>query len=211
MATKKIEKRHGAVEKAERTLGRMWKVTIFRGVVGIAFGTALLVWPSIGLTTLLVLFGGFSLASGLALLVEALAAGTEKHERVLLALEGLLGVAVGVVVFVWPNLSALGLLYAIGIFAIAIGLFEIVLAIELPLSGKRSLLVELYGLLSIAFGVVMFARPGAGAVTLLALIAVFALVTGIMQIAFGVELRRFAHETTDRMHPRPTAKPAAQG
>jgi uncharacterized membrane protein HdeD (DUF308 family) len=199
------------VEKAERLLGRIWKVTIFRGVVGIAFGAALLAWPHIGLTTLLVLFAAFSLVWGVALVVEAIAAEFQTRERVLLAIEGLLGVAVGVVVVVWPNLSALGLLYAIGAFAVAIGLFELVLAFELPLTGKRSLLLGLNGLLSIAFGVVMFARPGAGAIALLALIAAFALVTGVMQIVLGVELRRVAHEVTERLHPKPTPKPAAQG
>jgi uncharacterized membrane protein HdeD (DUF308 family) len=199
------------VEKAERLLGRMWKVTIFRGVVGVAFGVVLLAWPGIGLTTLLVLFGAFSLVWGLALAVEAIAAELETRKRVLLAFEGLLGVAVGVVVVLWPNLSALGLLYAIGAFAIAIGVFEIVLAFELPLTGKRSLLLGLNGLLSIAFGVIMFARPGAGAVALLALIAAFALITGVMQIVLGVELRRVAHEVTERLHPKPTAKPAVQG
>jgi uncharacterized membrane protein HdeD (DUF308 family) len=199
------------VEKAERLLGRMWKVTIFRGTLGLAFGVALLVWPGIGLTTLLVLFGAFSLVWGLALVVEAIAAELETSERVLLAIEGLLGVTVGVVVVLWPSLSALGLLYAIAAFAIAIGLFEIVLAFELPLTGERSLLLGLNGLLSTAFGVVMFARPGAGAVALLALIAAFALITGVMQIALGVELRRVAHEVMERLHPKPTAKPAAQG
>lgn len=199
------------VHDGERTLAHLWKSMLVGGIVAIAFSIAIVVWPSISLSVLIALFGAFALVSGITTIAGAFSVPVAGKERAWIVLQGLLGVAVGVVVFVWPNLSALGLLYAIGIFAIAIGLFEIVLAIELPLSGKRSLLVELYGLLSIAFGVVMFARPGAGAVTLLALIAVFALVTGIMQIAFGVELRRFAHETTDRMHPRPTAKPAAQG
>ena len=74
-----------------------------------------------------------------------------------------------------------------------------------------SLLLGLGGLLSIAFGVIMFAHPGAGAVALLALVAAFALVTGVMQIAFALELRRIVAELERPARPRATAKPVTQG
>ena len=64
------------------------------------------------------------------------------------------------------------------------------------------------GLLSIAFGVIMFAHPGAGAVALLALIAAFAFVTGAMQVAFALELRGVVRELDNRVHV--TAKAATQ-
>jgi uncharacterized membrane protein HdeD (DUF308 family) len=110
-------------------------------------------------------------------------------------------------VFVWPDLSALGLLYAIAAWAIAVGIIEMSLAFALPLSGGRSLLLALGGILSVTFGVVMFAHPGAGAVALLALIAAFALVTGAMQIAFALELKRGVAELDHRVRPRATATP----
>ena len=119
-----------------------------------------------------------------------------------LVVEGLLGVAVGVVVFVWPGLSALGLLYAIAAWAIASGVFEFALTFALPLSGGRSLLLALGGLLSIAFGVIMFAHPGAGAIALLALVAAFAFVTGVMQIALALELRRVVERWSVPCHRR---------
>jgi uncharacterized membrane protein HdeD (DUF308 family) len=125
--------------------------------------------------------------------------------------DGLVGVAVGVVVFLWPDLSALGLLYAIAAWAIALGIFEIAFAFVLPLSGGRSLLTVLGGVLSIAFGVIMFMHPGAGAVALLALVAAFALVTGVMQIAFALELRSAAGELERTLRPHTTAKPVAHG
>ena len=111
----------------------------------------------------------------------------------------------------WPDLSALGLLYAIAAWAIALGIFEIAFAFDLPLSGGRSVLLALTGVLSVAFGVIMFAEPGAGAVALLALVAAFALVTGAMQIAFALELRRVAHELEDRVRPHATPTAVTQG
>jgi uncharacterized membrane protein HdeD (DUF308 family) len=84
-------------------------------------------------------------------------------------------------------------------------------AFVFPFSGKWSLLAVLGGLLSIAFGVTMLAHPGAGEVALLGLVAAFASVTGAMQIAFALELRRVAGELEPRARPRTTAKPATQG
>ena len=91
------------------------------------------------------------------------------------------------------------------------GVFEIALAFVLPLSGGRSLLAVLGGLLSVAFGVIMFGHPGAGAVALLALVAAFAFVTGVMQIAFALELRRVVAELEQRVRPHATAKPVTHG
>jgi uncharacterized membrane protein HdeD (DUF308 family) len=199
------------LEEGEQELARFWKVPALRGALAIAFAVVILVWPNIGLATLIALFGAFALVSGLATMIGAFNLPIRGDERVWLVLEGLLGVKVGVAVLVWPDLSASGLLYAIATWAIAMGVFEIALAIILPLSGGRSLLVVLGGVLSFAFGVIMFAHPGAGAVALLALVAAFALVIGVMQIAVALELRRIAAEREQRVRPHATAKSVALG
>ncbi len=199
------------VQEGERTLAHIWKATALRGVLAIAFAIVILIWPNIGLTALIALFGAYALVSGLTTIGGAFSLPVRRERRAWLVFEGLLGIAVGVVVLVWPDLSALGLLYAIAAWAIAVGIFEIALAFAIPLSGGRSLLLVLSGMLSVAFGVVMFAHPGAGAVALLALIAAFALVTGAMQIAFALELRRVVVELDDHVRPPATAKPVTHG
>jgi uncharacterized membrane protein HdeD (DUF308 family) len=182
------------LHEGERTLAHLWKTMALCGALAIAFAIAIVVWPSISLSVLIALFGAFALVSGSVTIVGAFNAPMSGKQRAWVVIQGLLAVAVGVVVFVWPDLSALGLLYAIGAWAIASGVSEIVVAFNLPISGRRSLLLGLSGLLSIAFGVIMFAEPGAGAVAVLALIAAFALVTGVMQIAYALELRRVLGE-----------------
>lgn len=199
------------VQDGEQVLAQIWKTTALRGVLAIAFAVVILIWPDIGLTTLIALFGAYALVSGVTTIVGVVSSPVRGDRRAWLVFEGLLSVAVGVVVFVWPDLSALGLLYAIAAWAIALGIFEMSLAFALPLSGGRSLLLALSGILSVAFGVVMFAHPGAGAVALLALVAAFALVTGAMQIAFAVELRRGVAEIEHRVRPRTTATPVTHG
>jgi uncharacterized membrane protein HdeD (DUF308 family) len=46
------------------------------------------------------------------------------------------------------------------------------------------------GLVSVAFGVVLFARPGLGAVTLALLFGLFNLIYGVWQFVLGIELRQ---------------------
>lgn len=199
------------LKEGERELARIWKVTALRGVLAIAFAVVILIWPDVGLTTLIALFGAFALVSGIVTIAGAFNLPTRGAQRAWLVVEGLVGIAVGVVVFIWPDLSAKGLLYAIAAWAIALGAFEFALSFVLPISGGRSLLVALGGLLSIGFGVIMFAHPGAGAVALLALVAALALVAGVMQIAFALELRRVAGELEQRLRPHAAAKPVTHG
>ena len=199
------------LQEGERELARIWKVSALRGVLAIAFAVVILIWPDIGLTVLIALFGAFALVSGVASIVGAFSASLERSRRAWLVFDGLLGVVVGIVVFVWPDLSALGLLYAIAAWAIASGILELALAFALPFSGGRSLLLVLEAVLSVAFGVIMFWHPGAGALALLALVAAFALVIGVMQIAFAIELRRVAGDLDQRLRPQATAKPVTHG
>jgi len=196
------------LEEGERVLARIWRGTALRGLLATAFGIIVLVWPNIGLGTLIALVGVLALTSGAATMLGASRAALPAGQRSWMVLEGALATAAGVVVFVWPGLSALALLYAIAAWAIAVGIVQVALAVVLPFSGGRSVLLTLSALLSIAFGVVMFARPGAGAIALLALVAAFALVTGVTQIAWALELRRVSG-AIERGLRRTTRRPVA--
>ncbi|GAA1654763.1 HdeD family acid-resistance protein [Georgenia ruanii] len=196
--------RETQVPQNERALASIWKAMAVRGAVAIIFAIVILLWPGIALATLIALVGAYALVSGIAMIVGAFSVPIRGGQRAWIIFEGLLGIAVGVVVFVWPNLSALGLLYAIAAWAILVGILEIVLAFVLPFTGGRTLLLALGGVLWAAFGVIMFARPGAGAVALLALIAAFAFVTGVMHIGLALDLRRLD------MNLNPVAPPGAR-
>ena len=199
------------LHETERSLAHIWKAMAFRGAVAIAFSAMIVIWPNIGLSVLIGLFGAFALVSGIATIVGAFSVPVAGSRRAWIAIEGLLGVAVGVAVFVWPDLSALGLLYAIGLWAIATGIAQLALSFTLPISGRQSLVLGLSGLLSIAFGVIMFAEPGAGAIAVLALIAAFALVSGVVHLVYAFELRRAVGELERPFRRSTTSTPVPQG
>jgi uncharacterized membrane protein HdeD (DUF308 family) len=201
-------RRNARVTDTEQILASVWKATFWSGLLGIVIGVTLLAWPKIGLSTLIAVIGAFALVAGSATLIGAMSVPIPAVGRTWLIVEGLVGVTVGVLVFAWPDLSALALLYAIAAWAVGLGVFEFGAALALSLSGERALLLALEALFSITFGLIMFAHPGAGAVALLALIAAFAVVTGVMRIAYALELRRVAadvHRFTRSVSERPPA------
>jgi uncharacterized membrane protein HdeD (DUF308 family) len=169
------------------TLSRIrWAIGI-NGALSVAFGVMVLAWPSISLYALTILFGAYALASGTVGLIQAAAV---KEGRGWMLLSSALGIGVGIAVLVWPDISALGLLYVIGAYAVAIGLTLVGGAIWLPLKGGDSFMLSMSGVVSIVFGIVMFVKPGDGALVLLGLIAAFALVTGIAELVVAIGGRR---------------------
>jgi uncharacterized membrane protein HdeD (DUF308 family) len=95
----------------------------------------------------------------------------------------------------------------IGAYAIALGIIAIGGAFWLPIDGGDTALMILGGLVSILFGIVIFARPGTGALVTLALIAAFALVTGITELVLGVGGKRLVESDLKRAVARPQPQP----
>jgi uncharacterized membrane protein HdeD (DUF308 family) len=109
------------------------------------------------------------------------------REAVWYVLEGILGIAVGIATFFYPNITAQALIYLVGFWAIMTGIFEIVAGFELPLG--RDWLLALAGVVSVVFGVLVFFNPGAGAVAVVWLIGIYAVLFGITMLVFGIRLR----------------------
>jgi uncharacterized membrane protein HdeD (DUF308 family) len=199
--------------KSSRTqVTKMRWVLGLHGLASVAFGLIILAWPGISVYALTILFGAYTLAAGIVEFGTALTA-QRRDERGWLILRGLLGITVGVLVFAWPGISALALLYVIGAYAVALGILCVGAAFRLPLDGRDTASMALTGLVAIVFGIVIFAKPGAGALAVLALIAAFGLVTGISElvVAIGGEklLERKAKTfAPSRRSPKTTPEPS---
>ena len=205
------EKINETASEGERQLARVWKMIAANGVAAILFGFVLVLWPDIGLTTIVAVVAVYALVRGVLSGIAAFLTPLPQTERGWLLLEAAVGTGIGIALLVWNDISAKALLYVVAAWAIAIGILMLAAAIQLPLSGGRRLLLALNGLIAGAFGAVMFIEPDAGAIAIVALIAAFFLVIGVMQIGFALELRNVAADVRDRV-PRPTTpKPVAHG
>jgi uncharacterized membrane protein HdeD (DUF308 family) len=201
------------IDEGERTFSRIWKFIAAEGVLAIAFGTVLIIWPDIGLGVLVWIVGVYALVRGVVSGIGAFTTPVAASERRWLVLQALVATAVGIAVLAWPDISAKALLYVIAGYAIAAGVLMMGSALYLPLSGGRRLLLALSGMIFVAYGAVMFIEPGAGALAQIALISSMLIVTGVTMVGFALELRELAG-TAKRKFERPAtapAKPVAHG
>jgi uncharacterized membrane protein HdeD (DUF308 family) len=202
------------VEEGERTFSRIWKFIAAEGVLAIAFGTVLIIWPDIGLSALVWIIGVYALVRGVVTGVGALMTAVAPRERRWLFVQAAVATAFGIAVLVWPDISAKALLYVVAGYAIAVGVLLMASALYLPLSGGRRLLLALSGMIFVAYGAVMFIEPGEGALAQIALIASFMIVTGATMIGFALELREVAEKAKHKLErpaETPTTKPVAHG
>lgn len=170
-------------------LARNWWALALRGLFAVLFGLLAFAWPGLTLAALVILFGAYSLVDGVFGLVAAVRAA-EAHERWwLLVLEGLAGIAVGLITFMWPGITALVLLYLIAWWALVTGVFEIAAAIRLRKEISGELTLVLGGAASVIFGLVLLFRPGVGALAVIWLIGTYALVFGGLLLMLAFRLR----------------------
>jgi len=162
---------------------------ILLGILAVIVGVIAIAWPGVTILALVILFAIYAfMAAGLqgARAFSSRNAGPVFGHLLL----GLIDLAAGVVALVWPGPTALVLVLVVGIWAFIGGCLEIFAAFGSgETAGTRALFI-LGGLVSIAFSVVIFARPNVGAVTLALLFGLFSLIYGVSQITTGVELRR---------------------
>jgi len=162
---------------------------LIRGIVGVLFGIVALVWPGITLLALIVLFGVYAFIDGIVNLVLGFTAPASRG-RWLQVAEGVVGIVLGVVALVWPGVTLLAIVFLIAAWAIIEGVLEIVTAIQLREVLQREWLLALAGILSIAFGVLVVAFPGAGAIGIAWLLGVYAIAAGVVRIVLWNRLRR---------------------
>jgi uncharacterized membrane protein HdeD (DUF308 family) len=165
---------------------RHWWAFALRGVAAVLFGILAFAWPGLTLTVLVLFWGAYALVDGVLALIAAFR--VEHDHRWGLLLEGLVGIAAGIVTFLYPGLTALVLLYIIAFWALLTGALELVAAVRLRKVIQNEWWLVLGGIASMLFGIVLIAAPGAGAVAVVWLIAAYAVIFGVLMIALALRL-----------------------
>jgi uncharacterized membrane protein HdeD (DUF308 family) len=177
--------------------GKKWWLFIIRGLLAIIFGALAVIWPELTLRTLILLFGVFVLIDGVfTVIIGLVSSGTNRRWWAELLI-GLLDIAIGVLTIVWPEITGMVLLYFIAAWALINGVFGIIAAIQLRRVLTNEWVLILNSVLSIVIGVLFILFPSEGALSLIWLIGIFAIVFGILDIILGFRLRTFLKQAED--------------
>lgn len=157
-----------------------WWLLAIRAIVAIIFGIAIIAWPKLTLTVFIYLFGAFVVLDGIFAIGLALSRRKDYVGWWAILLGGLFGIVVGILTFVYPQVSGLFLVYLVATWAILIGIFELVNAFSPDRSTAQRWISALTGLLALLLGVLLFVRPGSGILSVVWLIGAFSIVYGVL-------------------------------
>lgn len=171
-------------------LVRRWWIVAARGAVSVVFGIAALVAPDQTLAWLLRLFGLFALADGIFTMGAGLAVSW-----LALFLEGFVGIAVGLVTLFAPtSFVEYWLPVNIAVYALLTGGLEVMGALGLRSRARGPIalgdkLLAANGVISLLFGVVLLANTTMASGTLIMLLGIFAVVSGVLLLAFAFNVK----------------------
>jgi uncharacterized membrane protein HdeD (DUF308 family) len=165
-----------------------WWLLLIRGIAAVIFGILAFAWPGLTLLTLILFWGAFAMVDGVIAVIAAIKGGVP-GPRWWLAIVGACGIIVGILTFAMPGVTALVLLVFIAAWSIVIGIFQIVGAIRLRKEIENEWWLVAGGALSVLFGLALLVQPGTGALVLVWMIAIYAILFGILTVAFALRLR----------------------
>jgi uncharacterized membrane protein HdeD (DUF308 family) len=169
---------------------------ILLGVLSVIVGIIAIAWPGVtilALVTLLAIYAFIGAGLQAARAFGGAATGPVSSHLIL----ALINLAAGVVALAWPGPTALVLVWIVAIWAFVAGFAEIAAAFASGETAGTRAMFTVTGLISIAFGVVLSARPDIGALTLALLFGLYSMIYGVSEIVLGVQLR----QTGRTLHP----------
>lgn len=172
----------------------MWESLILRGVAGILFGIAAVFWPALTLVTLVYIFSIYILVNGIVEIVESIMAMRRKQSWIWKMLLGFIELGVGVYLVRRPGVSFATLILLIGLVLIAKGVFEVVGAMLDDYSATEKTLMIISGALGVVVGIAILLQPASGGVAFVWVLGLYALLTGPMWIALGIDAKKLAEE-----------------
>jgi uncharacterized membrane protein HdeD (DUF308 family) len=197
MATSR-EETGGPLKGVGALCKRTWWVFLVGGIASICFGLLALFNPGVALVVLAAFFAAALFVDGLANAFGALT-NRDKEGWWLLLLIGLLGIGVAAYAFFHPALTMIAFVYTVAFAAIMLGILCISLGFRIRKESEREWLLYLAGAVSVIFGVLILMQPTSGAVSVVYMIASWAILTGVLRIVAALKLRSLKTHVAERL------------
>ncbi|MFE3289516.1 HdeD family acid-resistance protein [Rhodococcus sp. NPDC059234] len=167
----------------------VWWMLLVRGIVAIAFGIVAIAWPHVTVKALIVVVGIFWIVDGIISAVRAVQARKVVQSWVWWLAAALVSVTAGIVLFVWPDVTALVFAYLMGFWAILLGILEVIGSFQVMANGGQWIGSMVAGILALLFGLILVIWPGSGITGLMWLVGGFAILFGILFLVGAFQVR----------------------
>jgi uncharacterized membrane protein HdeD (DUF308 family) len=172
-----------------------WWLFLIRGILAILLALAALAFPGAALLSIAILFGAYAFVDGIVAIWTAIRMSHAQRRWLWLLIEGILGIAAGVVTFFYPLATVLALVILLGAWAIVTGVLAIASAFHARQHVPHEWLWVLSGVVSVFFGIAVFYMPSVGLYALVYLLSLYALLAGIFFLGLAFRLRGLARRT----------------
>jgi uncharacterized membrane protein HdeD (DUF308 family) len=182
-----------------KVLKRAWRNILLVGVLSILFGVLTYVWPGVTVTTLAWIFAFSVIAQGISLASAGWQSRQDEPNWWIFLLIGIVNIIAGLVCFFNPGLTAIFLVTLMGVSWLVSGVLEIYAAIRLRKEIDNEGWLILGGLLSVIAGAIVIIHPGAGALAMTTLIAIYAILFGVALIALAFKAKGWVEEKREQI------------
>jgi uncharacterized membrane protein HdeD (DUF308 family) len=169
-------------------LTRNWWAFAIRGVLGILFGLIAFFMPTVTMLSLVLVFSAYAIVDGVFAIIAAVRAASHHERWLLFVLEGVVGIAAGVLALLWPALTVFVFIMLVAAWALITGGLMLAAAFRLDVARGRWWFA-LGGAASVVYGLLLFIAPMIGALVLTWWIGAYALVFGVALLVVGFRLR----------------------
>jgi uncharacterized membrane protein HdeD (DUF308 family) len=174
-------------------LVRNWWALAARGGAAVLFGLVALLLPGLTLDALVATFAAYAFVDGVLAVIAALRPpGSDRRavpRREAPLLEGIAGLAVGLLVALWPEPTVFVVVVLVACWALATGVFELLAAYRLRGRLPGAWMLGVAGAASVAFGLALALAPALGALAIVSWIGLYAVAFGAVLLALALRLR----------------------
>jgi uncharacterized membrane protein HdeD (DUF308 family) len=167
-----------------------WWFLAVNGGIFTLFGLLILFFTEESIKTILLYFGAVMLAGGAFMLLAGINNIRRDKAGAMLLVESIVAIAIGIALIFFPEASVKLFLIMIGIWAIIIGIIQLVIIVNVKGAIANKNIMLLNGLFTIGLGAVLLFNPFLWALFLVKIIGALAALFGILLIYFSLILRK---------------------
>jgi uncharacterized membrane protein HdeD (DUF308 family) len=176
---------------------RTWWVFLVGGIASVIFGVLAFSQPMTAWLVVAVFFAAAIMVDGASNVFGSIQ-NRDKDGWWIMLLIGVLGVVGGGYALLNPLVSMKAFIFLVAFEAIMAGMFLVMLGYKVRAATEREWILYLTGGLSILFGILVIVNPAVGGLSVIWMIASWAIITGVLKIMFAFKVKSLPERMANR-------------